>query len=152
VTAYLLQQLRSGYPLIFPSWVIPARVWACGYILRTIRIAVSDLGSLGAPFCSRRHSFRVRSVCPEVVILATEFWPGVRHKLLQADDRQNVYLQSRANAATSYLSPTFYPSPTFVGKDRRTTAWRWENGKRKTSKQTVILMKALRQHFSRDTA
>jgi len=32
----------------------------------------------------------------------------------------------------------------FTAKDRRVTVWRWENGKREPSEQTVILMKALR--------
>lgn len=38
----------------------------------------------------------------------------------------------------------FASTLSFTGKDRRITVWRWENGKRKPSKQTVILMKALR--------
>jgi DNA-binding transcriptional regulator YiaG len=42
------------------------------------------------------------------------------------------------------LSPEDFASRLgFTGKDRRITVWRWENGKREPSKQTVLLMKAL---------
>ena len=34
----------------------------------------------------------------------------------------------------------------FTGSHRRITVWRWENGKRVPSKQTVLLMKALLRH------
>lgn len=33
----------------------------------------------------------------------------------------------------------------FTGEDRRITVWRWENGKRKPSAQTIALMKLLRR-------
>jgi DNA-binding transcriptional regulator YiaG len=42
------------------------------------------------------------------------------------------------------LSPEdFASSLSFTGKGRRITVWRWENGRRRPSPQTVLLMKAL---------